>query len=294
VVFLSMPSLSSAMPEYSARTGQSCKTCHIEAQGGALTGEGLQYAASGYVWPPRGGYRVLGPIRKPVRLLIGYLHLSASFIWFGAILYVHILLRPGYALRGLPRGEVFMGLVSMGVVGTTGVFLTLSRVRGLEVLTGSPWGMILSVKSLLYALMVGTALAAVFFLGPRLKRGMTRTSRMPEDGVFDPQSLSSFDGKEGRKAFIAYKDRAYDVTGLRLWKTGTHMKHLAGSDLTEALPRAPHGEEKLEPLKTVGSFDESRKPPRTTAQKAFYVIAYLNLSLVFLVLFVLALWRWGL
>jgi predicted heme/steroid binding protein len=282
------------MPEYSARTGQSCRTCHIEAHGDALTPEGLEYAASGYVWPPRGGYRVLGPIRKPVRLLIGYLHLTASFIWFGAILYVHLLLRPGYALRGLPRGEVFMGLISMGVVGATGALLTLSRVRGLGVLTGSPWGMLLSAKMLLYVLMVGTALAAVFFVGPRLKRGMRKIAEVPEDGVFDPQTLSSFDGREGRRAFIAYKNTVYDVTGLRLWKTGTHMKHLAGSNLTEALPRAPHGEEKLEALKAVGSFDASRRPPRTPAQKAFYVIAYLNLSLVFLVLFVLALWRWGL
>ncbi|MFQ5906800.1 MAG: hypothetical protein ACE5JA_09540, partial [bacterium] len=54
-----------------------------------------------------------------------------------------------------------------------------------------------------------------------------------------------------------------------------------------------HGEEKLELLKGVGSFDPARKPEKTGAQKAFYFVAYMNLIIVFLVLCVIAFWKWG-
>ena len=72
------------------------------------------------------------------------------------------------------------------------------------------------------------------------------------------------------------------------------MKHQAGRDLTDFLPKAPHGEEKLETVPMVGTYDATLKPPKTFAQKAFYFIAYMNLSIVFIVLFVIAYWRWGL
>jgi len=139
-----------ATPEYSQRTGQGCMICHIKPEGGVLSERGLEFAASGYKWPPEGGYRVLGPLRKSVRLILGLIHIVAGFLWFG------------------------------------------------------------------------------------------------------------------------------------------------GEDLTEALSKAPHGEEKLSTLKQVGRFDASLKPPLRSEQKAFYFIAYMNLGLVFLVLIVISLWRWGL
>ena len=292
LVAFSFPGQSQATPEYSGSTEQSCKTCHLKPEGGALTEKGLEYAASGYVWPPEGGYRVMGPIRKSVRLLIGLLHIVAGFFWFGTILYVHILLKPEYAARGLPKGEVFLGLVSMATVGTTGVLLTISKIRSLDVLYSSTWGIFLSAKIVLYLIMVASAIFVVLFIGPKLKKA-TRRIIPPEGGVFDPLTLSGFDGREGRPAYIAYKGRVFDVTGLTLWKDGVHTKHLAGSDLTNVLSTAPHGEEKLEPLKSLGSYDAEHKPEKTAPQKAFYFVAYMNLIIVFLVLFVIALLRWG-
>jgi predicted heme/steroid binding protein len=282
-----------ATPEYSARTGQGCKVCHIEAQGGALNPTGLEYAASGYRWPPRGGFRVLGPIKKPVRFVIGFFHITASFLWFGTILYVHILLRPAYASKGLPRGEVMMGSVSMLIVGITGALLTFSRIRGLDVLWSSPWGRLLSLKMLFYLIMICSAIAAVTFIGPRLKKQSTLPPRKPEDGVYDPTTLSAFDGTGGKPAYVAHEGRVYDMSGLKLWKNGLHMKHQAGTDLTDAMKRAPHSVEKLEGLPVVGTFDASRRPPMTFEQKAFYFIAYMNLGLVFAVLLTIAAWRWA-
>ncbi|RJQ44027.1 MAG: hypothetical protein C4538_11135 [Nitrospiraceae bacterium] len=104
----------------------------------------------------------------------------------------------------------------------------------------------------------------------------------------------AFDGKEGRPAFIAFKKKVYDVSPLKLWNNGIHMKHQAGKDLTDAITKAPHGEEKLESLHVIGTYDAELKPSKTFARKAFYVIAYMNLFIVFVVLFVLAFWRWGL
>ncbi|MBI5098020.1 MAG: hypothetical protein HZB30_02115 [Nitrospirae bacterium] len=142
--------------------------------------------------------------------------------------------------------------------------------------------------------MISTAIFVVLYIGPRLKKGInTKKTDLPASGIFDPLTLSAFDGKEGRPAYIAYNGNVFDVTSLKLWKNGVHMKHLSGSDLTEFLPKAPHGPEKLEGIKVVGTYNAALKPPKTFEQKAFYFIAYMNLTIVFLVLFVIAYWRWG-
>lgn len=282
-----------ATPDYAEETKQGCLICHLEDNGGDLNEQGLAYAASGHAWPPEGGYRVLGPVRKFVRFTIGVFHIIAGFMWFGTILYVHLILRPGYAARGLPKGEVALGIISMIIVGISGVLLTISKIRSLEVLYSSPWGITLSVKIMFYFVMVSSALFVVLFIGPRLKKGPKKSvTKIPE--IFGPDTLAHFDGKEGRPAFIAHQGRVYDMQGLKLWKHGVHMKHAAGTDLTTALPKAPHGEEKLEGLPVVGTFDAAKKPSKTPVQKAFYIIAYMNLAIVFCVLIVIAYWRWGL
>lgn len=288
------PSLSHATPEYSDRTEQGCMTCHVDKDGGGkLSKEGLEFAASGYVWPPEGGYRVLGPVKKSMRFIIGSLHIIAAFLWFGTILYVHILLKPKYAERGLPKGEVVLGLTSMSIVGISGILLTISRIRSLSVLYTSPWGIVLSVKIAFYLIMITSAAYVVLFIGPKLKRGSTKSVNINVD-IFDPETLAACNGKADLPAYIAYKDKVYDVSMLRLWKGGIHMKHSAGHDLTTFISKAPHGEEKLTGLKVVGAYDASKHPPKTFAQKAFYFIAYMNLTIVFCVLLTIAYWRWGL
>ncbi len=288
------PSQADARPEYAGSTGQVCSSCHIGPEGGALNEEGLNFAASGYVWPPtKSGYRILTPIKKSVRLFVGYLHILAAFMWFGTILYVHIMLRPGYASKGLPKGEVILGLSAMTIVGVTGVLLTISRISNISVLYGTRWGMVLSLKILIYITMITSAGLVVTVIGPRLRRTKKHLAP-PKDGVFDPATLAAFDGNAGRQAFVAYKGKVYDVSSLNLWKEGSHMRlHTAGGDLTGSIARAPHGAEKIEKQKCVGSYDATKTAAKSPAQKAFYFIAYMNLTLVFCLLFVIALWRWG-
>lgn len=294
LLLLVLPKAASATPEFSDRTAQGCLTCHRDPDGGGnLTTDGLRFAAAGYRWPPTGGYRVLGIMRRSVRLLVGLLHIVAAFLWFGTILYVHLMLRPAYAEKGLPRGEVRLGLVSMAVVGGTGVLLTASRIAGLNVLFDSPWGHVLVAKIAVYLAMVSTAASAVLFIGPRLRR-LRFEAVEPPDGVYDPATLGAFDGGDGRPARVAVEGEVYDVSALPRWRGGAHMKHAAGRDLTAELGRAPHDGTLLERARRVGTFDPTSRPRKTAAQKAFYVVAYLNLTLVFVVLFLLAWWRWGL
>lgn len=293
-LLLGLPIAATATPEFTASTEQGCRTCHADPDGGgSLTTMGLRFAASGYRWPPTGGYRVLGTLRRSVRFAVGLLHIVAAFLWFGTILYVHLMLRPAYASKGLPRGEVILGLASMAVVGVTGALLTASRVAGLEVLVDSPWGRVLSGKIAVFLVMVTSAATAVFFVGPRLKRARAGAAT-PPDGVYDPATLSAFDGREGRPARVAVQGVVYDVSALPRWRGGTHVKHAAGGDLTGNLARAPHDATLLEQAQRVGTYDVSRRPRKTPVQKAFYVVAYMNLGLVFVVLFLLAVWRWGL
>lgn len=288
-----LPGSLPATPDYAEDTKQGCLICHLEEDGGDINETGLEFSASGYVWPPVGGYRVLGPVRKTVRFAFGVFHIIAGFMWFGTILYVHLILRPGYASRGLPKSEVALGMVSMVIVGITGVLLTISKIRSLDVLYSSPWGITLSVKIILYLVMISSALFVVLFIGPKLKKGMKKSViAIPE--IFDPVTLSHFDGKEGTPAYVAYKDKIFDMTSLKLWKNGVHMKHAAGQDMTDSLPKAPHGEEKLDSLPVVGKYDGSMKPAKTPVQKMFYFVAYMNLTIVFAVLIVIAYWRWGL
>ena len=264
----------------------------MEPMGGRLSDTGLEYAASGYVWPPEGGFRVIGPIKKPVRFFVGLVHILAAFIWFGTILYVHLMLKPAYAEKGLPRGEVRLGMACMFLVGVTGILLTVSRIKSLDVLYSSPWGQVLSIKVFIYLIMISSAACVVLFIGPKLKGG-SRKAEIPASGVFDPVTLSAFDGSGGTKALVAYEGKVYDLTSLALWKDGLHMKHKAGSDLTAFIPKAPHGIEKLEPLPVVGEYDSSAVPQKTFHQKAFYFIAYMNLALVFCAITTIAYWRWG-
>ena len=69
---------------------------------------------------------------------------------------------------------------------------------------------------------------------------------------FTIAELSSFNGKNGKQAYVAYRGKVYEVTSSEQWVDGDHLGHEAGQDLTDAMEIAPHGEEALAKMKVIG------------------------------------------
>ncbi len=286
-----MPSTLFATVEYSRQTGKSCGTCHMDPSGGgALTAEGGAFRDDLRI---EGLYRPLNTTQQAVRLVVGYLHMMTAIIWFGTILYVHILLKPAYAARGLPRGELLVGWASIAVMAVTGTMLAFARVASLEMLYTTRFGVLLVVKVAIFLLMVSTAAITTFVIGPRLRR---KKALALKEGRQDltAEELSQFDGRDGRAAYVGYAGNIYDVSQSGHWRAGSHVgKHLAGADLTGAVRLAPHGGEKVTGMPLIGKLLASgERPERPPHVKVFYFFAYMNLALVFLTVFVISLWRW--
>jgi len=287
---IALPSLSNSTPEYAEQTGFDCKVCHIDGTGGKLTKAGEDFRDD---LKTKGLYRPLKTFQKVVRLIIGYLHLLTAIAWFGTIFYVHILLKPAYAAKGLPKGELILGWVGIILLSITGVLLTIARIPAWKILYTTRFGILLSLKIFLFLIMVASAAIVTFVIGPKIRKRKAQPL-LQKKNKLTPEELQHFDGKENRAAYFAYKGKVYDVSSSKLWKGGTHLKkHFAGNNLTDALKTAPHEEEKIFNMPEVGELlPIGTKVEKPAHEKVFYFMAYMNLIFVFLITFIIALWRW--
>lgn len=289
-LLLACPPVATATEEYAAQTGRECVACHVDPTGGGeLTVAGREFAAA----RSQAAKLSLSPVARGFRFAAGYLHLITAFLWFGTILYVHLVLKPAYASSGLPRGEMRVGIGSMAVMGLTGVILTTFRVGSPELLFQSRFGILLLVKISLYLVMVVSAAFVITVIGPRLRRKRDGGATPVTGGDMSAEELALCDGREGRPALFAYDSRIYDAGGSRFWKQGSHMgRHQAGCDLTAVLEQAPHGAEMMARLQAVGRLVAGAARPAPLHERVFFFMAYMNLVIVFLIVLVLALWRW--
>ena len=75
--------------------------------------------------------------------------------------------------------------------------------------------------------------------------------------VFTLEELAQYDGKDGRKAYVAVDGIVYDVSDKKLWAGGEHQNRVsAGMDLSDAILQSPHGKAKLQDLPVVGVLAE--------------------------------------
>jgi predicted heme/steroid binding protein len=285
---LLLPAPGRATEEFARQTGKPCSACHLDPSGGGeLTAAGEAFlsarASAGEV--PR-----LSPSGRIVRLVAGFLHLLTAVMWFGTILYVHLLLKPAYAARGLPRGELVVGWTSIVLIAATGAVLTYYRVPSWHALFHTRFGVLLTIKIGIFLVMTATAFIATFVIGPRLKHGPTAPD--PGKKEITADELAGFTGTDGSPALFAYGGTVYDASGSKLWAGGSHFgKHQAGRDLTDALKLAPHGEDRVLRLPAVKKLADG-PAPAPPHLKVFYFMTFLNLFLVLGVLFIIALWRW--
>jgi predicted heme/steroid binding protein len=180
----------------------------------------------------------------------------------------------------------------MVVMGITGAILFVYRVPSFASLLESRFGILLLLKIGLYLIMVCTALFAVFFLAPRMRK-KPQLASAAKTGDLTLAELAQCDGKDGRPTYFAYKGEIFDASNSPKWKNGVHMgRHPAGGDLTEQLGQAPHGEDLVLALPKVGTLRSAAAPGLTPPQKVFYTIAYLNLGFVLGIILILACWKW--
>jgi predicted heme/steroid binding protein len=283
LVSLNMPEKAEGTVEFTCETEQSCIYCHESPEGGdTLTPEGEAFVAAGYVIDESvstPGWPVLP------RLISGFLHVLASIIWFGAIFYIHIFVKPTSLTGGLPRNERILGWVCIAIVGVTGTILTFLRVRSIEEFWTTTFGIIWLVKVSFFVIMVLIAAVAT----TRLNRRMREARRSTDKG-----SLTEYDGKEGRPAYFVFNNKLFDASESKMWRSGVHMgRHHAGTDLSSAMADAPHGTEVFERIKKIGpsSFQDVSK--RTPAATTFIFMAYFILFCMLMIIFCVAYWNWG-
>jgi predicted heme/steroid binding protein len=278
-----------AREQYAMETGKDCTTCHVSPSGGKqLTDEGKEFLKTLSDKPE---FKPAGTGRKYLQFVAGYLHVVFAFLWFGTILYVHIVLKPAYAIGGLPKGELLIGWLGIIITGTTGFYLAWNRIGSTSELVATKFGILLSIKVLLYLFMLFTGSMATFVIGPRLKK-RSAGKVLAGKGDLTVDELAGYDGQEGRPAYVGFEGKIYDVTNSRLWNRGAHVKrHKAGYDLTSMIAQAPHGSDKMVAMPVVGSILSEEKNG-STPHKGFFLLAYLSLVNVMLILLIISLWKW--
>ena len=302
-VFLSL--LLTAQPvqatqNYATETGKACIFCHHESTGGQLKTVGFAFIRNGYEYPiPQ---RILEkaeafqtPFHKTLRFIIGYLHLLAAIIFFGAIFYIHLFVGPKQLRGGIPKQERILGVSCMLVLTATGIYLAWVRIDRWEQFFDNTFGLMLFVKIVLFLLMVAIGITAITAVHRRMQKAAKATQEPTDSHEITEANLSRFDGSGGKPAYVVYENKIYDVTESPKWKEGRHFsKHTAGADLTEALKGAPHGAEVFEKVMSVGPISNRAVPAETTAgaQKIFVWMAYTNLVIIFLILACISVWRW--
>lgn len=95
--------------------------------------------------------------------------------------------------------------------------------------------------------------------------------------------LAQYDGKDGRKAYVAVNGTIYDLTESERWQDGNHEgAHRAGADLTEELKAAPHVRSVIERFPVVGTINLDPLTPKKNWNLGGTLIVAAGIALVVL------------
>lgn len=97
--------------------------------------------------------------------------------------------------------------------------------------------------------------------------------------------LAGYDGRDGRRAYIAVNGTIYDVTESPRWKNGLHPPdHQAGKDLTEELTNAPHVRAVVERFPVVGTLVQA-SPEQAAGGNAKLILGVIVAVVIAIVVF---------
>ena len=184
----------------------------------------------------------------------------------------------------------------MPIIAVTGVLLTVWRLKITPGLFSTEFGKLLLLKISIFTLMLTSAAFVTLYIGPRLRLLVAARQEPSEDGgekgSFTLEELKAYDGSQGERILISARGQVYDVSSSPMWRGGIHARrHKAGNDLTEYLKNAPHDPKVFERFEKVGKLvTHSGKTPMVI--RIFTFNAYFNLAGCFLIILILALWRW--
>jgi predicted heme/steroid binding protein len=129
-----------------------------------------------------------------------------------------------------------------------------------------------------YRLLIGAVLLALLLVGGALGYSQYRNRQAdPVSGEFDPatvlpapvsqpesktvystETLKEFDGKDGKKCYVAVKGAVYEIKDSNYWQNGQHTpsagQGVCGGDMSEVIKGSPHGESILQRLPKVGIY----------------------------------------
>lgn len=100
----------------------------------------------------------------------------------------------------------------------------------------------------------------IFFLTFALFACEEEAKDIPEDELIELtlEELAVFDGKNGKKAYIAVDGFIYDVTDSSRWRNGEHNGFKAGNDLSIGINSSPHGKSFLTRVPKIGILVEKK------------------------------------
>ena len=201
-----------ATETYAHRTGKGCIFCHQESNGGQLKTVGFAYIRNGYRYPIsektlQKAEALQTPLHKTLRFIIGYLHLLAAIVFFGAIFYIHLFIKPTKLISGIPKAERLLGLSCMAILTVTGIYLTWVRIERWEEFFNNTFGLMLFTKIVLFIVMVLIGLTAVTVVHGKMKsRPQTRPQKSPpaSANAIGADTIDQYDGSNGHPAYFIY------------------------------------------------------------------------------------------